>query len=370
MDAVDHIIKQSMVFVLQKYSKHFKMTRTNFLLSTLALSALATASASVDPTVVFQVEKGIELENIAIRSNGEILASGIGKPILYQFNPASDCEPSQLITIPEVTSLFGVAEISQDIFAIAAGNWTRGNTLIPGTFSTWSINFQSPKPTFSKILDFPRAAFLNGLTVIPPQSANENGTILVSDTATGQVYHVHPNTSKMETVLAVDSATNTTTTPCAPQAGINGMKFNANEQTLYYTNTMKAVFCKVSLAITYSTATDLPTITVNGPYTVIASRIPGDDFTVTSDGTAYIGANPINTVFKVTPAGNVTVLAGGMNETIVAGATSAAVGRTSLDENKLYVSTNGIFGSGANATSEGGKVVMLSLAEELPTTCS
>lgn len=46
------------------------------------------------------------------------------------------------------------------------------------------------------------------------------------------------------------------------------------------------------------------------------------------DGTAYIAANPMNEVFKVTQKGEVSVVAGGLNNTTVAGDASAALGRT------------------------------------------
>jgi len=345
------------------------MTRIKFTLSIFALTTFGTVSAQLDSTTLFQVEKGIELENIAVRSNGEILACGVGRPALYQFNPETSAGLSDSITIPGATSLFGIAETSHDVFAVAAGNWTRGKILTPGTFSTWIVNFKSPEPIISKIVDFPQAAFLNGMTAIPPQSPNENSTFLVSDTATGRIYHVHPTTSMIETVLAIDVTTNTTTTPCAPQAGVNGIRYNRFDQTLYYTNTIKGVFCKVKLAISYPEVGGLSSLSINGPYTVIASRIPGDDFAVTPDGTAYIGANPVNTVFKVTPTGNMTIFAGGMNETVVAGATSAAFGRTLGLGSVLYVSTNGIPPLETNATSEGGKVVALSLTDEFPGSC-
>jgi hypothetical protein len=51
------------------------------------------------------------------------------------------------------------------------------------------------------------------------------------------------------------------------------------------------------------------------------------------DGTAYIAANPMNEVFKVTQNGEVSVVAGGLNNTTVAGDASAALGRTERDKN-------------------------------------
>ncbi|KAL5324978.1 hypothetical protein ACEPPN_006099 [Leptodophora sp. 'Broadleaf-Isolate-01'] len=325
------------------------------------LATLATLPASaLEIKTLFQVDTGIELENIAVRWNGNILATGVSQPLLFQFDPTSDQSVPTSVTIPGATSLFGITEFSPDVFAVVAGNWTRGATLVPGTFSTWSVNFRSKEPVVSKIVDFPQAAFLNGMTAIP--RGRKNATLLITDTGIGKIYHVDPTTSNFTTVLAPAAGANTTANPAEPQAGINGIRYNALSKTLYYTNTIKTVFCKVELSITPS-KDGLPSVTAAGPYTVVASGFLGDDFAIQPDGTAYIGANPVNTLYKVTPGGNVTAVAGGRNETAVAGATSAAFGRTKADRTVLYVSTNGLPPMVANATSHGGKVVAVELSE-------
>ncbi len=340
----------------------FTMVFKDFVLFTSFLAALVVTpiEAQAETKQLFHVEKGVELENIAVRSNGKLLTTGISRPILYQFDPAATESVTELITIPGAKSLTGIAEFAPDIFAVLAGNWTRGTTLAVGTFSTWSIDLRSSKPVIAKLLDFPRAAFLNGITTIPRRGGN--ATLLITDTGTGSIYHLDPTTSQLQTVLAPNGL-NTTTSPAAPQAGINGIRYNAVSQTLYYTNTIRAVFCKIALAVSSSNTTELPSITTTGPFTVIASQLPGDDFAIAADGTAFIGANPVNTLYKVTPAGNVTVFAGGRNESVVAGATSAAFGRTKHDRSTIYVSTNGIPPLVANATSEGGTVVAIKVGD-------
>ena len=49
-----------------------------------------------------------------------------------------------------------------------------------------------------------------------------------------------------------------------------------------------------------------PNITAAGEYTTIASGIFGDDFALGEDGAAYIAANLMNEVFKVTQKGKVS----------------------------------------------------------------
>ena len=72
----------------------------------------------------------------------------------------------------------------------------------------------------------------------------------------------------------------------------------------------------------------LPSITTVSPHTIVASGVPDDDLAVRNDGPAYIGANPVNTVFKSSPSGVVNIVAGGMTETVMAGAASRPLGGT------------------------------------------
>ena len=66
----------------------------------------------------------------------------------------------------------------------------------------------------------------------------------------------------------------------------------------------------------------------------------------------------MNEVFKVTQKGEVSVVAGGLNNTTVAGDASAALGRTERAKNAQYVVTNGVIAAPVNGTyTEGGKIV-------------
>jgi hypothetical protein len=67
-----------------------------------------------------------------------------------------------------------------------------------------------------------------------------------------------------------------------------------------------------------------------------------------------------NTVTKVYPDGQSEVIAGNANSSVVAGVTAAALGRTELDRNVLYVSDNGGMAAPVNGTYiEGGKITAI-----------
>ena len=85
--------------------------------------------------LIYQFEKGVSLENIAVRSNGQL---PVTQPEIYQVNRQA---PTLLDTAPYATGLFGIAEISMDIFAFVAGNYS-STALSPvlGSFSVWTTD--------------------------------------------------------------------------------------------------------------------------------------------------------------------------------------------------------------------------------------
>lgn len=76
-----------------------------------------------------------------------------------------------------------------------------------------------------------------------------------------------------------------------------------------------------------------------GPIEVVANLTFPDDFALQDDGTAFVAG--ANTLWRVSPQGKVDVLVGGVNDTVLEGATSAQFGRTEVDKDVLYVGTNG-----------------------------
>ena len=121
-----------------------------------------------------------------------------------------------------------------------------------------------------------------------------------------------------------------------PGIGINGIRVRGDN--VYYTSNSILYRFKFSPRDLFS---DL-TLTVIGPVVKIATVVPNglvDDFALDKDGNAYVTAPLLSTVYKVFPNGNVAPIAGGLNDTAIAGPTSCIFDRR--DPRKLYVSTNG-----------------------------
>lgn len=88
----------------------------------------------------------------------------------------------------------------------------------------------------------------------------------------------------------------------------------------------------------------------------------GDGFAVDQDGTVYVAEMTENVVTRVHLDGSQAVFAGNLNSTHVAGAKSAAFGRTESARSVLYVTTNGEISAPVNGSIvEGGKVVTIEL---------
>ena len=85
--------------------------------------------------------------------------------------------------------------------------------------------------------------------------------------------------------------------------------------------------------------------TAAGPYEVVTHLGICDDFSFDERGKAFIATDVGNTLLAVPTVGKekgvVTILAGNANSTRWAGATATAFGRTEVDGDVLYVTTNG-----------------------------
>ncbi|KAF7978229.1 hypothetical protein HWV62_1232 [Athelia sp. TMB] len=274
---------------------------------------------------------GTWLENAAARSNGQLLVTLLSSPQVYQVDPFSFQQPQLVQTIPGAEGLLGIGEVEKDVFAVVAGNLSLATVVSTvGSYSIWKVDVRdSQNPTSYKVVDIPAAQFLNGLAVL-----DTKGNILVSDSGAGVVYRVNTYTGSYQIVLEDPSMK---PAPGGVQLGINGIQIQNG--FLYYTSSTQGLFARVAIH---------PNGTAAGPIEVVASLGGfGDDFALDRASDAYIGTNPDDTLIKVTPAGKVTLVAGSINSTALAGATSTHFGRTAADKSILYVTTSGRFTNAA-----------------------
>lgn len=313
------------------------------------VKAIPTRPFSVRTIYEFPNETWIE--NIGVRSNGNLLLNVLSTPHMYELNPFNPVPGSaQLLhTFPFVTGLAGIAEIQPDVFAVVAGNFSLETfSSTPGSWSVWKVDLNHQDndnlPAVSKIADVTQASFLNGMTLLAPGSPY----LLIADSVLGVVWRLNFLTSEYEVILESPLMQ----PPPGPIVlGINGI--HVFDSSVYFTNSFQGLFARVPVNLFGPDAGS-----ATGDFEVVANNGVSDDFAFDKAGNAYITQDPGDALQLVTQEGKVTVLVGNVNSTIVEGDTSDAFGRTAFDENILYVVTNGgIAGAVPGTKITGGKVI-------------
>jgi hypothetical protein len=323
----------------------------------LYFSEVASPSSNDEPKVnvktLYQFpQNGSWVSNLAFRPDGSLLFTRLDVPEVWSVNTTSG-DASVVHSFSNVTSCFGISEIEVDVFAVVIGNFsTKTYQPTPGSFSLQKLDFNnvddkeddrtSKLPAASEIAALPDAQALNGMATL----SKESNMVLIADSPKGAVWKVHTKSGNYSVAL-----NHTTMLPAKGQAlplGVNGLK--VVDDYLYYSSTTRMEFCRVKVD---SDGTAV------GEYEVIASGFLPDNFDVTSEGTAYIATDPQNSVVRITPIGQISLVAGGQLSTQMPGPTSC---RLAKDGKSLYVGTSGGQVAPVLGTfQEPGKVVKITL---------
>ncbi|KAK8120807.1 hypothetical protein PG999_004927 [Apiospora kogelbergensis] len=302
--------------------------------------------------LIYQFPNLTALENVAVRFSGKLLVTLPTAPELYQVDPFHPVNASLVYRFPNATALLGIAEIDHDVFAVVVGTVNPPNP-VPGSFSVWRVDMRQfetredgsvvRKATARIITAIPEGALLNGLIRLP-------GTpfILVADSGLGVVWRVHTKTAAYTQVLASELMR---PPPEGGVLGVNGIRIFGG--ALYFTNTLQGLFGRVAIRVHGPGAG-----TAAGEYTVVARNGRADDFAFDARGNAYVAQNFDNGIQLITPRGEVSVIAGAKNSTVLESDAACAFGRTPRDRDTLYVVTSGGLSETIPGTyREGGKIV-------------
>lgn len=268
-------------------------------------------------------------ENLAVRSNGKILATRLDVPQLYEFSPQDPfSEPNLVHTFSSATGLAGITEVvgRPDVFVVLAGNFL--SETAPGNHTLWTVDMSKPTPKIASIAILPTTALLpNGMASL---DASEHA-VLISDSTVlnGSVWRCDLKSGAY--TLAIADPKMKKTSPAAGQ-GVNGIRiFNGY---LYFTNSFAPYLARIPIHAngTAAGASEIVGYSVKTDWTF-------DDFAIAEDGTAYVATGTGNAVTRITPDGKVTILP--INETSLESPTSVQFGRTEKDRWTIYVTTNG-----------------------------
>jgi streptogramin lyase len=270
------------------------------------LASLANGAAVAPRQSATQVVRLNSIENVAVRANGQILATNMNTATLYAIDPVAKTSTTAL-TVTGATGLSGIGEYAPDVFAIIGGK------------GIYKVDFTSTPPKSSLIRTITEANNLNGLAVF------DNSSVLVADAGKGAVYKFNVNAGDYAVVLQ-----DVTMAPSGGiPFGIDGIKYK--DGVVWYTNIFKNSFHKV--------AVDPATAKATGAYTTLWTNLMGDDLCFGPNGKIYVATNSRNSLVEVDPAVGKPTSVGS-----VTGSTSCAFGRTEKDANVAYVGAGqGVF---------------------------
>ncbi|KAL7920643.1 hypothetical protein ACQKWADRAFT_298066 [Trichoderma austrokoningii] len=306
--------------------------------------------------LIAQFPVGTWVENIVVRSNGNLLFTTIlPNASLYEVSDL-DCQTpklTRLFTVETITSFSGITETSEDVFAVAGGNFSLTTGSVKGTFGLWKVDFSHGRPSHADLIaSLPDATLPNGATTVP----QNNHLVLLADSILNAVWRVDVKKGTVDKAAQFTPESESAAT--SGIIGINGI--HIHDGHLWFTNSTAT-----TNLVTADPETSMYRIKVdeNGVAAHDASAekmltLPSagmDDFTFgpVERNIKWIAGNVENEIFAATPDGKYAVAAGASNSFEVATATACKFGRTRRDSHILYVTTAG---GTINGTTEGGKV--------------
>lgn len=306
--------------------------------------------------VIAQLPAGTWVENIAVRSNGNLLFTTIlPNASLYEVSDL-DCQTpklTRLFTVNTITSFSGITETSEDAFAVAGGNFSLTTGSVKGTFGLWKVDFTHGRPSYPELVaSLPDAALPNGATTVP----QNNHLVLLADSILNAVWRIDVKKGTVD--KAVQLTPESASAAASGIIGINGIRIH--DGYLWFTNSTAT-----TNPVTGDPETSMYRIKVDdkgvAAHDASAKKmltLPSagmDDFTFGPGerNVKWIAGNKENEIFAATPDGKYAVVAGAPNSFEAATATACQFGRTRRDSHILYVTTAG---GTINGTTEGGKV--------------
>ena len=228
------------------------------------------------------------LENLAVRSDHSVLITSMNAKELWYVPPANQAlpvEPVCLHTFEQPTT--GLAEAEPDVFYLCTSNLytTHESYLHRIDLRGWAPGAPIKPET---ALQFPaEARGLNGACMLAP------GVLLVSDCFASLIWRVDlaPKAGKPEArVWLKHESMGYFPGELKPeQPGVNGVRFAAKTNFLYYTATAKKLFMRV--------AVDPETLAPAGDPELVAAGRMGDDFCIDEDAEViYLATHRQNTI--------------------------------------------------------------------------
>ncbi|RFU29294.1 hypothetical protein B7463_g7025, partial [Scytalidium lignicola] len=306
------------------------------------LASAVLAASTYDLHTIHQFPNFTWIENIAIRSNGQILGTDVAGGQIFLVDPkCPQVKPPVIAQFPKGSTVAGITEVEDDVFYIVSAlGYVYNFTFQANTTSVWKVDMRqyahTEKASIRKVVDIPAIVVPNGMTTL----SKIDNTILIADTGAGAVWKVNVHTGAHQIVF--DHPYLKPISTAHPPFGVNGIHIIEKQTsksksipTLYFSNTDRGYLGTVPISL----ETGKPT----GKVLLLSNSVhAADDFAVDSCGNVWLCENVLNTLVRVFPDGHVQTIAGGQNSTALIGPVAVAFGRGCDDRDVLYISTDGL----------------------------
>jgi hypothetical protein len=281
--------------------------------SSLLVAGFQVRSAPPPSEVIYQFPDNTTwIENIAVRSNGELLLNVFSTGTLYSLDPAT--RTPTIVHNFGAASLFGITEVTPDVFAVVAST------------TVWKVDFNQSPPVVSSVATITGTSFLNGITQIPGTSI-----VFIADSIAGVVYKLNIDDQSFSAAFQYPEMSDPSTGGSF-SVGVNGVL--VHDGYLYWSNSNGEALYRVRIdeagEAAESTVVEL----------VADVMALADDFDFDDAGNLWVTTTSDNLLLMISPEGSVVTAVGGDGVDTVAGGTSCAFGRRADDTWMLYVVTN------------------------------
>jgi hypothetical protein len=220
--------------------------RTSILLGLLSVQTLSNpsrAAASVSSVHTFRL--GTWIENLAVRSNGQILASSASAPQVWQVDPDKPGTADLVAMLPNHLASSGLTEVEADVFYIGANNFSLNLPSVkPNASAVYLLDlsmYDHKAPTSPVLVaDFPVSGLLNGFATLSKEY------ILIVDAGLGLVRRLNVHTSEKVAILS-DPLMAIVDAKKEP-IGVNGLKIH--DGYLYFSNTNQELLARIPVTDT------------------------------------------------------------------------------------------------------------------------
>lgn len=323
--------------------------------STSDLPAQRDAAISIPGSLRVQFDPNAWIENVVVQPNGNLLLTQLtpNATIYEVVNPWERAPVVRtLFTIPGISGLTGIAAAGCDRYAFFGGNFSYAGSKA-GSFSAYMLDMADAKPKYTKITAMPEAIFLNGASEVPLHP----DLVLVGDSKRGTVFRLNTTSGHYDIPQMYTQMRNTSVDPLS--LGINGVRLH--NDTLYWTNWDLDSYYKLQVSSDGTTAPGAQPVLIR--HEKLVSVL--DDFDFYGD-TAFVATNYENSILRITPDGQSSIIAGGKNDALLNTISACKFGKTASDKSVLYAVTAGTqLPNSKSPTELGARVVAYDLASLL-----